>query len=219
MRLLMNCMYSQVQTGTGSFENYTAPIRECSAEHGIVRKANANSVVTPAQAGCYPGTDGSGTNYPSCPACATGTFNPNYNPNFVACTTCGSVMTVDHVDPAFPINNATDWVSSKNLDGSSPITGSKSQGDCKLKMGLSWKCINGYQKDPYEQSCVTAPPQCALSLNLTPKNPSPSMSDGSITASASGNSGSVLYSMTAPTAQAPTVPGPPAQFNGLNANT
>ena len=217
MRLLMNCQYAQVQTGTGAFENATAPIRECSAEHGIVRKANANSVTLPAQTGCYPGTDG--TTYPTCTACAPGTFNSNYSPNKVVCTKCSDVMTVAHRDTSGPAINDSDWISSRNLDGSSPMSGgSESQGDCKLKKSLPWQCEPNYQKDPYEQGCVLSPPQCTLGMAMTQVSPTGTSNDGSLTINVNGAQGSLVqFAITAPTTNSGSGTGTQKTFSGLAA--
>ncbi|MBS1961315.1 MAG: hypothetical protein JST04_03790 [Bdellovibrionales bacterium] len=209
-QLLMNCEYKQVQIGTGSLESTSAATRYCSNESGILRNAQGSSQNNNAMNGCSPGEDGLtySTTAP-CTKCAAGTFNPNFNPNNVACTTCASVA-----PSPLPSGIAS-------IGGWTSTVGSTSAADCH-PTGIT--CSAGYHVSTDTYSCEPNG-ACPIILNLTPKNPSatvspnPQSNDGQITANASGASGTPSILITSPVNKAPSNSTLPAIFDGLSANT
>lgn len=215
MSLSMNCQLTQVADLSGVL-NPPTPVRECSEGYPIIHKAKANSDETTAFIGCFPGADG--TTYPTCTLCANGTYNDTTGANLVACKQCTVLaMTGAETMP----NAATQPTTFDTHTSGGNTSGAIAGAQCWIKSSDSWTCATGFSKTADNQACV-AKGECALSLNITPTNPtSPTATDGKIVASYSGETGAVsAFAITgSPSIQPNPLSGATGTFAGLGNGT
>lgn len=211
MSLFMNCQYTQEALGTGSLD-VPVSMRQCSSGNPIVHKARANAEDVPKYLGCLPGQDG--TTYVECKECTNGKFNDTIGANRNACKTC-SVLAMTG-SPTMPHS-----LTQPTTFDTFPASGATAGAQCLIKPTDPWTCEAAFEKTADNQLCVPRG-ACALSLTITPTNPSsPTATNGKIVAAYSAEVGTVSgFAITSPTNILPTsVSGATGIFSGLSQNT